>query len=158
MRHPWWNWFILPAGILLSYFMFPVGGRDVGGMLLGALGVLAGLVAVVYVVIDESRRSEKRLRPIHLVILIELVVVIFASAYFGLATRGPGEFTGLATRLDALYFSMATVTTVGYGDISAVGQWARLLVTFQLAFDLAFVAVMAGMLQGRLRRLRSSAE
>jgi voltage-gated potassium channel Kch len=138
--------------VLLAYFVVPDSADNAPiGVLLGSLLAIAGLAAVTWVIVDEMRRAEKRLRPIHLFLALELVVVIFALAYYGVALRRPGEFIGLETRLDALYFSLTTVATVGYGDISASGQLARLLVSFQLAFNLIFVAALVGLFQGRMR-------
>ncbi|MBI5028828.1 MAG: two pore domain potassium channel family protein [Actinobacteria bacterium] len=75
--------------------------------------------------------------------------------YFLLAVSDPGQFTGLATRLDALYLSMATVSTVGFGDVSATGQAARAVVTVQMAFNLAFVASLVSLFQARLQQNRA---
>jgi len=78
--------------------------------------------------------------------------VISSLGYYLLAHYNPAEFIGLTTRLDALYFSMTTMTTVGYGDISASGQLARLLVTLQLAFNLVFIAALFGLLKDQVSR------
>lgn len=143
---------ILPLGVLLAYFVVPENADNAPvGVLLGAILAVVGLAAVTWVVIDEVRRAEKRLRLSHLLLALELVVVIFALCYYGVAVRMPGEFSGLATRLDALYFSLTTVATVGYGDISAAGQLARLLVSVQLVFNLVFVAALVSLVQGRVR-------
>jgi voltage-gated potassium channel len=40
------------------------------------------------------------------------------------------------TRTDSLYFTVTTFSTVGYGDITATSQAARLLVTVQMILDL----------------------
>lgn len=69
-----------------------------------------------------------------------------------LATNVEGELVGIATRIDALYFSTVTMTTVGYGEIHATGQVARALVTMQLVFDVAFLGVLASLLSRRLAR------
>jgi len=152
VKRPWLNWLILPMGILLVYFVIPENADNAPlGVLLGAVLAVVGLSAVTWVIIDEVRRAEKRLRLSHLLLALELVVVIFAVGYYGIAVRMPGEFSGLATRLDALYFSLTTVATVGYGDISAAGQLARLLVSVQLVFNLVFVAALVGLFQGRVR-------
>ena len=79
-------------------------------------------------------------------------LVIFSSAYYLLAMQRPGEFSGLNTRLDALYFSMTTMSTVGYGDITASGQIGRALVTVQLVFNLIFVAALVALVQDQIRR------
>ncbi len=152
MRRPWLNRLILPVGVLLAYFLVPVDAQNApAGVLIGAVIAVVGLAGVAWVVADEVQRAERRLRPVHLLLALELVVVIFALVYFVLATRSPVEFSGLHTRLDALYFSLTTVATVGYGDVSAAGQLARLIVSVQLVFNLAFVAALVGLFQGSLR-------
>jgi hypothetical protein len=37
--------------------------------------------------------------------------------------------------------------TVGFGDVTPVGQWARALVTLHLVFDVAFIALVANLLK-----------
>jgi len=157
VRRTWLNRVLLPVGVLLAYFVVPENADNAPvGVLLGALLAVAGLVTVTWVIVDEVQRAEKRLRPIHLLLALELVVVIFSLVYYWVAAHWPGEFIGMETRLDALYFSLTTVATVGYGDISASGQLARLLVSVQLVFNLVFVAALVGLFQGRLRSGKTS--
>ncbi len=152
MRHPWFNRLILPAGVLIAYFVVPLSEQNAPlGALVGSLVAVAGLGLVAYVAVDEIRRAEKRLLPVHLLLMIELAVVLFSGIYYALAVQSPAEFNGLETRLDALYFSMTTVSTVGFGDISAAGQVARTLVTLQLAFNIGFVAAIVGLLREKLQ-------
>lgn len=152
VRRPWLNRLVLPVGVLLAYFVVPVDtDKAPVGVLLGALLAVAGLAAVTWVIVDEVQRAERRLRPVHLLLALELVVVIFSLTYYWVAFHLPGEFLGLVTRLDALYFALTTVATVGYGDVSAAGQTARLLVSIQLVFNLVFVAALVGLLQGMMR-------
>lgn len=143
----------------MAYIAVPVNAEDAPIGSLGGIAVsLAGLGIVAAVIVDEVRRSHKRLRMIHLALALELVLVIFSFCYYLLAIHHPDEFIGLHTRLDALYFSIATVTTVGYGDVSAAGQLARGLVTIQLVFNLVFVAALAGLFQNRMDTVRNRAE
>lgn len=144
---------LLPVAVVTLYFFAPLtrGDAPIGSLLGVAVGAVA-LTAIAVVVVNEARRSERQLKPVHLVLAFELVLVIFSLSYYLLATNSPGEFSGLHTRLDALYFSMTTMSTVGYGDVHASGQTARLLVTLQLAFNLVFVGALVGLLQDRVRR------
>jgi uncharacterized membrane protein len=94
---------------------------------------------------DEERRVEG------LVLGIVVVVVVFAFAFYALEHHSPGQVAGLHTRIDALYFTVSTLSTVGYGDVHAVGQAARALVVLQVVFDLVFVAAAVGLLASHLR-------
>ncbi|TDC29481.1 two pore domain potassium channel family protein [Micromonospora sp. 15K316] len=42
--------------------------------------------------------------------------------------------TGRRAAVDALYFALATLTTSGYGDLSAPGQFGRAFVRPQMVF------------------------
>ncbi len=149
---PWLNRLLMPAAVLLFYSLVPVGnGGAPFGQAIGMLVAVACVAAVAYVVASEVRRSERRLQPVHLILALELVLVGFALAYYVLAVNYPGEFVGLKTRLDALYFSLTTMSTVGYGDISATGQLGRLVVAVQLGFNLVFVAALVGLFQDGLK-------
>ncbi len=149
---PWLNRLLMPVAVLQFYFLVPVGrgGAPVGDVV-GLLIAVLCVGAVGVVVASEVRRAERRLRPIHLLLGLELVLTGFALGYYVLAVARPGEFVGLSTRLDALYFSLTTMSTVGYGDISASGQIGRLVVAIQLAFNLVFVAAVVGLFQDGLR-------
>nr|WP_107086197.1 potassium channel family protein [Streptomyces sp. CNQ-509] len=78
-------------------------------------------------------------------------LLVFSAAYNGIA-RHSAEFHGLRTRVDALYFTVATVATVGYGDITARGQTARILVMGQITYSFVFLTAAATALSRRLRR------
>lgn len=148
----WVNWVVLPVAILVFYFIVPVGTNDApAGEVLGlAIGAIA-VLTVASVIFAEVQRAEKRLRPVHLLLAFEMVLVTFSLGYYLLAHSNPDQFIGLNTRMDALYFSMVTMSTVGYGDITAHGQLARVMVTSQLAFNLAFVGALVALLQEQFR-------
>lgn len=155
-RRAWWSGIALPVAVLVLYFVFPLDTRHAPvGVAVGLLGSLAALVVVTLVLLSEIRRSERRLGALQLVLALEAVVVVFAAVYYLVGGDRPQQFAGLATRLDALYFSMATLTTVGYGDVHPVGQLARGVVTAQLAFNLVFVGALARLVQERLSSRRT---
>ena len=53
------------------------------------------------------------------------------------------QIDGLETRTDALYFTLSTMATVGFGDVHAVGQLARVTVSFMIVFNIVVVAALA---------------
>ena len=63
-----------------------------------------------------------------------------------LARADPEAFVDLRSRTDALYFTIATLGTVGFGDVHAVSTAARALVTIQMVFDLTYLAVIIRLL------------
>jgi voltage-gated potassium channel len=67
---------------------------------------------------------------------VPLFLLLFASAYFVMARASPASFSHSLTRTDSLYFTVTTFSTVGFGDITAVSQAARLVVIVQMILDL----------------------
>ena len=135
------------------YFVVPVREDPAGGMVLRATAsalLLAGLDAVVVVevrnaVVDHDETVDG------LIVALALVWAVFALAFYVLHLHRPGELAGLETRVDALYFTVSTMLTVGYGDVHATGQLARGLVLVQMVFDVAFVATAGAVLNARVR-------
>ncbi len=86
--------------------------------------------------------------------LLCLTVLFFAEAYYLLA-QTPGQLTDLRTKTDALYFTVTTLSTVGYGDVHAAGQLARVAVTLQIVYDLVFIG-LAVAVGGQLLRAKAA--
>jgi len=76
-----------------------------------------------------------------IVLLVTMLIVGFAAVYFAMANEA-GQFEGLSTRVDAAYFTVTSLSTVGFGDVHAAGQAARLVVTFQILVNLVFLGVV----------------
>ncbi|MFE7560204.1 potassium channel family protein [Kitasatospora sp. NPDC057500] len=139
--------------LMAGYFTVPL--RTLGSdrpvlswVLFGVvLTVLTGLLLARIV---DSIRGTGRHPGAWLAFLICLSLTVFAATYYVLADR-PGEFEGLVTRLDALYFTVVTMATIGYGDITPAGQGPRLVVLLQIAYNFVFLAAAAGALSRTLR-------
>jgi voltage-gated potassium channel len=144
------------VGLLVAYFAVPVETnaptwRLVLGVLLTAIAVaLAGWIIVRQVRFQVSGVG-RIVRIQGLLLLLEIVVVAFATAYYMLAESTHDQIAGIDTRLDSLYFTIVTMATVGYGDIHAVGQFARGLVTVQIVFNLIFVGALTSLVTSRMR-------
>lgn len=87
-----------------------------------------------------------------LLLLITLVIVFFSLFYYLLEQRQPGQFDGLETRTDALYYTVATLGTVGFGDVSAAGQVARIASTVQIVFDLVVIGTLLAVMTTAITR------
>lgn len=119
------------------------------------IALAAGLALICRSVLRAARlqaREDPAALPLRPPILLAACgIALFALADHGVALVLPGEFAGLETRTDALYFALTTLATVGYGDIHAQGQWARGLVIVQMVFNVAVIAGAARLLASRLR-------
>jgi hypothetical protein len=155
---PWTRVVTVLVAVLAIYFVVPV---DAERAPLGVLaGVVISIVALVMVVAAVARevRGARRLSGWHLLLALEVALVVFSFVYYFVATRHPGEFAGLSTRLDALYFSTATAATVGYGDVHPVGQEARGLVTLHMIFNIVFIAAVVNLAKARMSERRAAAQ
>jgi voltage-gated potassium channel len=140
------------AGGLIVFFSVPVRTGSSTPVLLRscALGFL-GVAIVGWVVVRQVRGSGRRdLTPLQLVMLAEIVACAFSLVYYAIAVYDADEIVGVRTRLDALYFTLSTMSTVGYGDVHAASQLARGVVTAHLAFNLVFLGVLARLLQRQI--------
>jgi hypothetical protein len=83
-----------------------------------------------------------------------LFLLLFAASYFVVEHTSPASFSEPLTRTDALYFTVTTFSTTGFGDITAKSQGARLLVTFQMVTDLVVIGFGVKLLFGAVQEGR----
>lgn len=140
--------------MVTAYFLLPLdrlGPRRpvLSWLLFGlALGLIALLLLrqVVHVLLSVPGARPGMVIPP----LMCLSILVFATAYQGLAQH-PGEVDGIATRLDALYFTLVSLATIGYGDITPRGQAARLVTILQILYTFVFLTAAATSLTRYLR-------
>ncbi|HAC65987.1 MAG TPA: ATP-sensitive inward rectifier potassium channel 10 [Cyanothece sp. UBA12306] len=76
--------------------------------------------------------------------------ILFACAYLtageGIANAQPGSFK------DAFFFSIQTLSTVGYGSMHPNSLYAQLLVTIEVWIGLLLVAILTGLMFARFSR------
>jgi Ion channel len=119
-------------------------------LLIGLL-VFAGLTIWQVKAIADSRYPGLRAAEA-LGLIIPLYLLLFASTYFLMGRASAGNFTQRLTRTDAMYFSVTVFTTVGFGDITARSETARVVLIIQMLADLALLGVGARVLLGAVRR------
>lgn len=129
------------AALLTVYYALPM---DRGG---SATGLLVGLTALTVLVIWQLRAvttaPSPRLRAVEsLATSIPLYVVLFAGCYVTMSGLAPADFSEPLDRTDALYFTIATLATVGFGDIAAVSEAARIAVTVQMVTGLVLLGLV----------------
>ncbi|GAA4323145.1 potassium channel family protein [Streptomyces venetus] len=136
-----------------AYFLLPLEGLGADRPWLGwPLFVLClTLVAALLLrhVRDVVLEKPQARSGLMISLLMCLAVLVFASGYYALAQR-PGQFVGLHTRVDALYFTVVTLATVGYGDITPSGQEARMVTVLQILYTFVFLTAAATALTRRL--------
>jgi hypothetical protein len=90
-----------------------------------------------------------RLRAIQAVAVgLPLLLLMFASAYIVIAGNQPDAFTEALSRTDSLYFTVTVFATVGFGDITATSQVARVVVIAQMILDLLVLGLVVKVFVG----------
>ena len=85
---------------------------------------------------------------------IPLFLLLFASSYVVMASFAASNFSEPMTRTNALYFTVTMFATVGFGDITAKTEAARLVVTGQMIIDLIIIGLGARVIVGAVTRGR----
>ena len=122
-------------------------------MLVIGLAALIGLVAFQVRAISGSRYPGLRALEA-LAFTIPLFLLLFASSYVVMGAIVANSFNQPMTRTDALYFTVTVFATVGFGDITAKTETARLLVTGQMIVDLIILGIGARVILGAVQRGR----
>jgi putative Mn2+ efflux pump MntP len=122
-------------------------------MLVVGLVVFIGLVA--FQVRSIVRSPFPGLRAIEaLATSVPLFLLLFAATYDVMAALSASSFSQPLTRTDALYFTVTVFATVGFGDIAAKTEAARLVVTGQMIADLIIIGLGVRVIVGAVRRGR----
>ena len=107
---------------------------------------VATLLILAFAFVDMLIRdlNRKHLNPITertaiLGVMVVESVLFFAVTYLAISEY-PDEIVGMRTPLDAVYFTMTTLLTIGFGDIAAQGQIARGAVLIQMIFTVVLLS------------------
>ncbi len=135
---------ITVALVVAVYFLVPmdraISAATVAELVLGVL-VLFGVI--VWQVRQIIRSDHPGVRAVEaLAFTLPLYILLFATTYYLLDHANATTFTQPLSRIDSMYFSVTVFTTVGFGDIAAKAQGARVIVTFQMILDLVIVGVV----------------
>lgn len=147
---------------LLLYYNVPVARRPDGALMGGVSATVAFLVGVIGLLWLVTRQIRRYLAAPEgagqqvdgILLLLMVVIVFFAQFYFRLEIHDPSQFDGLSTRTDALYYTIVTLGTVGFGDVYAVGQGARIAVMIQIVFDLIVIGTLLAVMTSSIVRAR----
>lgn len=144
------------AALLALYYVLPLDRVTTSlaiTILITGLVLLIGLVTYQVRAIVTSRFPG--LRAVEaLATSVPLFLVLFASTYVVMATVAASSFSEQLSRTDSLYFTVTVFATVGFGDITATTQAARLVVTGQMIADLVIIGVAIKVIAGAVQRGR----
>ena len=132
------------TGLVVVFLVVPVNKeRWWLGIVIGLLIIVGSVPLTVKRINRVGTSHEPYLEAgLAVVMMIALIVIGFASIYAALSRHGE-EFTDIHTKLDAVYFTITTLATVGYGDIAPTGQVARAVAIIQMVVDILVIGVAA---------------
>ncbi|NUR30827.1 MAG: two pore domain potassium channel family protein [Catenulispora sp.] len=154
---------LVPVLLVIAYFWFPLHAFGPGHSMRRWVALVCVLGLVTAATATQIRAAiaaplERALTGLPAV--LTLAILVFAGIDVGIAKSG-GQFTGITSKLDGIYFAMTTLTTVGYGDIHADGPQARAFVTVQMLYNVVVVssaiAVGTARIQRRAERAKGAA-
>ena len=137
--------------VVAAYYLLPL--NNLAGISLGvtlAVGLLALAAVVAYQVRAIIRHPHSAVRAIEaLAITVPVFLLLFAATYFMMEQANADNFNvDSLTRTDSLYFTVTVFATVGFGDIAATSQVARVAVIAQMIFDLLVLGLVVKVFVG----------
>lgn len=141
------------AGLVFLYYVLPFDRLSSAGAI---VLLLLGLVGLLLLILSEVRAILKHawpgIRAVEaLATLVPLFLLLFATLYYLLDTANRSNFSQHLNRTDALYFTVTTFSTVGYGDITPITGGARIAVMLQMISDLVVIGFGIKALVGAVR-------
>ena len=141
------------ALVVLVYFLVPLAHHRhayAGLRIVVGMAIFAATLAIELRAIIRSRRPMLR-AAVALALVLPLFIVVFAWTYLTMSLSSPRAFGGELSHISALYFTVTVFSTVGFGDITAKTDAARLAVTVQMLLDLAVIAGVVRLIFGAAR-------
>lgn len=143
--------------LVTLYYLLPLSHvSGAGSVILLILGLVGVTVLISLQVFGIVRSEHPGIRGVEaLSLTVPLFLLLFSAAYYLIGRSSPSNFNQRLSRTDALYFTVTTFSTVGYGDITATSEGSRLLVTFQIMTDLVVLGFGVKVVFGAVERGRS---
>ena len=141
------------------YYVLPLDRHVDTRLIVAELGV--GVALLTGVIVWQVRAIMRSRYPgvqavQSLALITPLFLLFFASTYVILGVADAGTFTETLTRSGAIYFTVTVFATVGFGDITAQTDTARLVVTAQMLLDLVVLGLVVQLIFGAVKRSRST--
>jgi hypothetical protein len=139
--------------LVAAYYLLPLDHvSSDGSILVLAVGMIAVIAIVAWEVRSILTSPYPGIKAVEaLAMAAPLFLLLFAAAYYLVERATPSSFSQALSRTDALYFTVTTFSTVGYGDITAKSGGARILVIFQMLADLIILGVGIKVLFGAVQ-------
>jgi voltage-gated potassium channel len=141
------------AVLVTAYFLLPFTRLSNGNLIAEfVVGVLLVVVVLTRQTVATLRSGYPLLRSAEaMATTIPLFLVVFSTTHYLINGLSAGSYSEPMTRFDALYFTITTFATVGFGDITPVSFPARFVTLVQMMGGLILIGVVARVLIGAAR-------
>jgi hypothetical protein len=142
------------AVLVTLYYLLPVdhSSAPTSAVILG-IGLAAFTALVAWQVRAIVRHPFPGLRAVEaLATSVPWFLLLFAATYVAMSARSAANFGEHLTHTDGLYFTVTVFATVGFGDITAKTEGARLVVTGQMIADLIVLGLAVKVIVDAARR------
>jgi voltage-gated potassium channel len=147
---------LIPASLTVVFSVLAVVlGKDIFRYLMQVAAFTFCIVAIKYAVLEVFLSGDVDLNKIVGSLCIYLLLVVaWAIVYDFLELLTPGSFAGLAATMELsrfdefTYFSLVTITTLGYGDITPENLVAGITAGLQATAGVFYTAVLVASLVG----------
>jgi len=147
---------LIAAVLVVLYYVLPLDrpwdSDTVARLLIGLLVVVGAMVWGVRIIAGTRYPGMRAAGALALV--LPFFLLLFASTYFEMERASASSFTQPLTRTDALYFTVTVFTTVGFGDITAKSETARIVLIVQMLADLVLLGAGVRVLLGAVQHSR----
>jgi len=151
---------LIPLAVLVALVMFFLGD---GGYDAPALGAFVTLLLVVVAPLVILRRLLSHpvvnLNTFYGAVSVYILIAMFFATLFSVIDVVAGPFfaqTDHPTGIDFVYFSFVTITTTGYGDLTAAGGVGRLTAVMEAVFGQLYLITVVALVVQNLGRERLS--
>jgi voltage-gated potassium channel len=144
------------VALVVIYYLLPLDHSSLPvAVTILVIGLAVFIALIAFQVRSIIRSQFPGLRAIEsLATSVPLYLLLFASAYVVMAAISRSNFGQSLTHTDALYFTVTVFSTVGFGDITAKTEAARLVVTGQMIADLLVIGLGLRVIIGAVGRSR----
>jgi voltage-gated potassium channel len=142
------------VALVALYYLLPLDRTSISvAIAMLSVGLLGLVVLVAFQVRSIIRATYPALRAVGaLATSVPLFLLLFAGTYFVMGGISEGNFNQPLTRTDALYFTVTVFATVGFGDIVATTQGARLVVMGQMVAGIVIIGLGARIIVDAVKR------
>lgn len=149
---------LIPLSTLVAIVMLVLGTDETGALVGAFVSLLLVVVAPIVILRRLLSHPVINLNTFYGAVSVYLLIAMFFATLFSIigAAHGGQFFAQLekASGIDYIYFSFTTITTVGYGDLTAITGIGRLTAVMEAVFGQLYLITVVALVVQNLGRDR----